>query len=760
MHSKKPRSRQEAIQQKRQSTFVGREQQLDQFRYNLALPPEDWYFLFNIWGQGGVGKSTLLRQFRKLAEHTGCITAVIDEGTTSVPEAMGRLAEQLGQQGHPLKQFSERYKVFRQKKQELEADLEAPQGLSAFLGRTAAKAGLGLAKQIPGSGAVTPFLDEEVISTQAGEWAAFVAQRLTNKDEVRLMNHPEAVLTPLFLEDLSQIAAQVNLLLAFDTYERTSDFLDGWLREILTGQHGELPLNLLLVIAGREQLNPNDWSDYKDMMARLPLDPFTEAEAKQYLTSKNITEPQVREVIWQLSQGLPVLVAMLASNSPTTPEQVGEPSGTAVERFLKWETDPQRRQVALDAALCRCLNRDVLALIVGNEEVDALFQWLTKTPFVEERSDGWAYHDIVRTQMLRYKRRTSPQSWADLHGKLANYYEKLRSDLGLDEHQQWNDADWQQHWLNWLYHYLCQSPQQHLSTALNQFLLVFDHQRQFAQQWAEQFREAGKDRESEELQRWGKTLIKGLNTPMTADEKCYKIVIQMWTALLKNAALGAKEQSIALTWRGEAYYLMKQYEKALSDFSHAIEQDPNYIEALALRGETYRSMQRYEEALQDLNRAAEDIELNSNSIGPWLMFRGETYRSMQCYEEALQDLNRAAELDPDMDWSQYQGALTHQALDQPEPAKANLERAIQVARQRYEGSPHQSWNTFNLALYYLVAGNIEQAKQFYRDGIARNATATSIQDAITDIEDFLKSLPQHPMAEFARQVKRWLEKQI
>lgn len=268
-------------------------------RGNLALPPEDWFFLFNIWGQGGVGKSTLLRQFRKLAEHAGFTTAAIDEGTVSVPEAMGRLAEQLEQQGHPLKQFSERYKIFRQKKQELEADPEAPQGFSGFLGRTAAKAGLGLAKQIPGSGAVTPFLDEDAITTQASEWAAYVAKKLSNKlDEVRLMNDPEAVLTPLFLEELSQVAEKTNLLLAFNTYERTGDFLDGWLREILAGQYGKLSLNLLLVIAGREQLDPNHWSDYKDMMAQLPLDPFTEAEAKHYLMSKNITEPKVVEVIW------------------------------------------------------------------------------------------------------------------------------------------------------------------------------------------------------------------------------------------------------------------------------------------------------------------------------------------------------------------------------------------------------------------------------------------------------------------------------
>ena len=66
-------------------------------------------FLFNIWGQGGVGKSSLLRQFEDIAKQQKHLVARIDEGVTTVPEAMATFAKQLEAEGQSLSKFSERY---------------------------------------------------------------------------------------------------------------------------------------------------------------------------------------------------------------------------------------------------------------------------------------------------------------------------------------------------------------------------------------------------------------------------------------------------------------------------------------------------------------------------------------------------------------------------------------------------------------------------------------------------------------------------
>jgi hypothetical protein len=60
--SPKNKSLQSILKHRSQATFVGREAYLALFRQTLARSPElRDYFIFNIWGQGGVGKSTLLR---------------------------------------------------------------------------------------------------------------------------------------------------------------------------------------------------------------------------------------------------------------------------------------------------------------------------------------------------------------------------------------------------------------------------------------------------------------------------------------------------------------------------------------------------------------------------------------------------------------------------------------------------------------------------------------------------------------------------
>ena len=844
---KKPKSLQDILQQRQQSGFVGREEQVSLFRQNLDLSLEDSrrHFLFNVWGQGGVGKSTLLRQFRKMAESAKMIAAHTDDSEKSVPEAMGRLAEQLEQQNYKLTQFSDRYKVYRHKRQELETDPEAPQGFSAFVGKTVAKTGVLLARRVPVGGAVFDFIDEDAVASQAGEWASYVAKKLTNKDEVRLIQEPVEVLTPLFLQDISKLAQKSGVALFFDTYESTEDFLDNWLREILEGRYGEVPLNILVIIAGRQELDKNHWAPYEGLIIRFPLEPFTEEEAQQYLTRKGIINSRVIEVILRLSGRLPLLVATLAAESPNDPSQVGDPSGTAVERFLKWIDDRKRRQLALDAAIPLCLNRDVLAKLRGEDEADDLFNWLKEMPFIEERTDGWAYHEVVKTQMLRHKRLSSPQSWADLHGKLAEYYDTLRNNLQLNEEKKYGDPTWQSHALNVLYHGLCQTPQKSLPIALNDFLAALDNQRSFALRWAETMVQAGKNADNAEVQRWGEQLVNGLKAH---EEKRYEVAVEMLTALLQHSEIQPQGRSIALSWRGytyrlmecysealkdlngvielnpkygraignrgltyrlmkryedalkdfdraielnpksqwaiarrgETYHLIMRYEDALKDFDQAIELNSKYERAIALRGLTYRLMQRYEEALKDFDFA---IELNPKSH--WAIAgRGQTYRLMKRYEEALKDFDCAIELNPKLDWAiarqgqtylmlkrynealenfncainlrtdddwyLYHRALAYQTLNQVDKARVDLNNATKLAQQNYQKDAKDWRNTLDLALYYLIGGNVELSRRLYQYALSSHAPLERIRVAIRDLEDFSSIFPEYIEAQSMR----------
>jgi len=83
-------SLQEIIQQRQQAAFVGREAELALFRDNLALPSDDGRrrILFAVHGDGGVGKTLLVKRMSKSAGESGWLTAVANEKAYDVPEVM------------------------------------------------------------------------------------------------------------------------------------------------------------------------------------------------------------------------------------------------------------------------------------------------------------------------------------------------------------------------------------------------------------------------------------------------------------------------------------------------------------------------------------------------------------------------------------------------------------------------------------------------------------------------------------------------
>jgi tetratricopeptide (TPR) repeat protein len=198
----------------------------------------------------------------------------------------------------------------------------------------------------------------------------------------------------------------------------------------------------------------------------------------------------------------------------------------------------------------------------------------------------------------------------------------------------------------------------------------------------------------------------------------------------------------AIANRGYIYRLMERYQEALQDFDHAIEYNPKYTWAITNRGETYRLMERYQEALQDFDRA---IELDPKY--QWaITHRVYTYLLLVHQNEALRDLDRVIELDSKDDWYQYLRAITYLARNQSNAAKADLDIALHLAHQKYINKPANCQNTFNLALYHLVAGNLSTAREFYQIALQHNASPAKIRDALQDLEDLLKVLGDVPDA--------------
>jgi tetratricopeptide (TPR) repeat protein len=81
-------------------------------------------------------------------------------------------------------------------------------------------------------------------------------------------------------------------------------------------------------------------------------------------------------------------------------------------------------------------------------------------------------------------------------------------------------------------------------------------------------------------------------------------------------------------------------DRALVDFSNAIQLNPNYAEAYYTRGIVYSHMGIYQKAIEDLNKA---IALKQKYAEAYNN-RGAAYINLGQYQQAIEDLNKAIAL--------------------------------------------------------------------------------------------------------------------
>lgn len=336
-------SMQQLIAQRQRAGFVGRGAERAAFRANFDTPPEDerHRFLFHVHGNAGVGKTFLLRELEQVARERGALTAYVDDGAGSLPEAMEAISRQFAAQGRRLKELDRLLATYRERRHEAEraavvaeqpVEPEGPSASSATMVRAGVVA-LGL---VPGIGAFAGALDAGQLAQATDRLRADLGARFRSHEDARLVLAPESVLTPVLLDELSQAGSAAPWIVLFlDTYERTGRFLDGWLHSVMTtDRYGALPATTVVVTAGQLPFDTGRWEGFGDFMTDLPLGPFTEPEARDLLAGRGVVaEPVVREVL-RLTAGLPVLVSTLAESRPTDPADVGDPSATAVERFV------------------------------------------------------------------------------------------------------------------------------------------------------------------------------------------------------------------------------------------------------------------------------------------------------------------------------------------------------------------------------------------------------------------------------------------
>lgn len=681
--------------QKRKENFVGRGEPLRLFTENFSAEiPE--FMVFSITGEGGVGKSTLLGRIEHIASadpHNATVV-ICDDKQTSPVLAMGFISEKLREKGVAHKEFDERYKKYGELRRELESDPKVPRSAVNVIARGVTDFTIKSLKKTPGAGVFFEYADEKAAGEALAELMQYSISKWGNKDEVKLLREPELILTPLFLELVKKAYDDQNVLLMFDVFERTCDALSPWLFSLFKFEYGEYDTSLSFVISGREPLDQH-WTELAGLICHVSLEPFSLEETKLYLNNQEIADETLVVQVYEDTGGLPVLVELLAATRPQPGMPLPDISKDAIERFLQWTPDEDKRKTAILAAVPRQFNLDILSAVLAKDATD-LFSWLSSQSYVRTDSErGWFYHEKVRDLMVRYLKNTSPSELLSAHHKLAEFFEAENSKINLKDADAYKNDLWGKIEIERLYHAVMSEVNQHETRLVNAYLYAFRWRWQYSVRLARLSHQIGHETMSKSIEKLASNMTELFDA---YQQDNHDKVIEFLTFFSKQGGLTSTAKGALYARRGRANYLIEKYDAALHDFTISIELEPTYAWAFSHRGETYRLIKKYEAAIEDFNQA---IELDPKDA--WAFnIRGLTYQTMKKYGEAIKDFDQAIELDPKSVWTFHNRGRTYGSIKKYEEAIKDFDRVIEL-------DPKYIWVFGNRGLIYQSMKKYEEA---------------------------------------------------
>ncbi len=741
--------------------FVGRTNELQFFREHILEPEEPTYNIISIFGQGGVGKSTLLaRVIEELSDSNYkdyCLSALVDERQTTPVSIMEQFADQL----HLVGDFGKALKQYKELVRKLQTEQETLQ--TTLLHRAPDFAGAA----IEGVPLVGPILREGVKVTAGHLIERYQAGQL--QKDIEHLYDPLENLTKTFIAELNRMAdTQVMLsakwlrrerrvLLCFDTFEQTAPEAVPWLLDYFLDAH--ISSNVVLVLAGRDHIDhatadgPKRWLTYYDShtIFLLSLNGFTEDETRTYLAARNITDPDRSATIWRLSRGLPLYLGLLTSN----PQGEVDPTKDVVDNFLCWipEREHIKRRLALDAALLtKPFNQDDLEAFtyLPEQEQLELYYWLTGLSFVYPQEGRFRYHELAQDLFTRHLYQRSKKEYYTTRRSLATHYQRLLEEIqeerGLETY----------HLMEWLETVLALADQwfslpdeaSHVK-AVAQILNADQHTD--AEQTAEiaKFLRELSQKHAIQVHTSAQQIVADLLQYIEADARS-RDRMRAASALIEKVAHFPSFPSALLAQiysdRGWAYLHLKDYEQAISDFHRALDLNPDYAWVYGSRGLVYRTLRDYERAITDFDRA---IELNPAYA--WAFgSRGVTFHFLNDYERAIADFDRAIELNPKYTWAYGSRGQTYRLRKDYERAIADFDRAIEIDSD-YVWAYEQRGRAYNsLKMYRRAIEDFDRAQEldpnYFWAYFNRGITYRMLKDyerALADLDRALELEPQN-----------------
>jgi tetratricopeptide (TPR) repeat protein len=191
------------------------------------------------------------------------------------------------------------------------------------------------------------------------------------------------------------------------------------------------------------------------------------------------------------------------------------------------------------------------------------------------------------------------------------------------------------------------------------------------------------------------------------------------------------KEPTAYAFRGHLFVQKKNFDKALTDFSKAVELAPDNPNAYVSRGIGYLWKKDYEKATMDFSKA---IKLNPRDDEPYVG-RGDAHYCLEKYDKALADYEQACQLAPKNIEALLGRARTFDELKNLDKALADYTRVIELDPKNVKGHLGQ-------ARTRRKQGEFDQARVAYTTALQLDPENP---DGLLGFAWFLASCPETKM---------------
>jgi tetratricopeptide (TPR) repeat protein len=717
--------------------FIGREDALHFFREHILTAGQPTHNILSIYGEAGVGKTTLLNRLKNMADspefNHSCVTALVDM-VPSTPFSVGvmkQVADQLAAAGHRLAKFEKQFDDYEDDLQKVPVKQETVGTKAVEDAQKVVATAAGLVQVAGPAGQVV----KDVATSGIDIAGAFIEKKMDehySQEEVKRLYDEIGDLTSAFVDDLDRIADnRLRLLpsfarhkrlviLFFDAFDRIADdvspwLLDRFLRAIIDEKKTAASEYVVLVVASRKPIQRvsdraelSNWQSYLQTIQPLSLSRFTYEETRLYLEQQGITDHAMIHSLYTDSHGLPFYLSLVKPD----PQGNIDLTEDVVKIYLNSipEQDADKRRLARVAALLsRPFNQDDLAAFpfLAQQDIPVLYEWLTEQSFVQRTQDGrYCYPELATELFRRDLYQTSEDGYYAIRRSLAAYYRKELEQLEQEQGEEiYRSTEWLELVRAFVYQAFFLTDMQSHIEAVRCIINAYVHVKH-SEEIAGILRDLSKEH-FYNASNPARQVIEHLLVTITADLNSQKF-LDAHTYLLhivENAPEALFPKALLAhiyDWRGRSYLSLHRYQQAITDFNQAITLDANDAWKYVDRGLAYRLSKNNQQALQDFDQA---IKLQPDFLAAYAQ-RAFTNSELKHYEQAINDLNAAIEINPKYGWAYGQRGRAYRQLK-------NYQQALQDLSQAITLDPSDAWALSQKGLTYLWLKDADSASAAY-----------------------------------------------